>query len=143
MSRHGYHDDLEDNWASIRWRGCVASAMRGKRGQAFLRELLAALDAMPEKRLVSAELITDEGEVCAIGAVCKARGLDVADIDESDPYQVAAAVGLAPAMVREIAYENDDGAWHDETPERRWQRMRAWIASEIKDPTTPRTEGER
>jgi hypothetical protein len=37
MSRSGYSDDLE-NWSLIRWRGAVASAIRGRRGQAFLRE---------------------------------------------------------------------------------------------------------
>ena len=48
MSRSGYSDDIDDNWAHIMWRGRVASSIRGKRGQAMLRELLAALDAMPE-----------------------------------------------------------------------------------------------
>ena len=38
MSRSGYSDDL-DNWDLIRWRGQVSSAIRGKRGQGFLREL--------------------------------------------------------------------------------------------------------
>lgn len=52
MSRSGYADWCDDNWAMIRWRGAVASAVRGKRGQAFLRELATTLDAMPEKRLI-------------------------------------------------------------------------------------------
>lgn len=131
MSRSGYHDDL-DEWALIRWRGAVDAAMRGKRGQAFLREMLAALDAMSEKRLIRSALVTETGEVCAMGAVCKARGLDVREVDESDPYEVAATVGLAQAMVREIAHENDD--WYEtrETPEHRWERMRAWAASQIR-----------
>ncbi len=63
MSRSGYSDDL-DSWALIRWRGQVASAIRGRRGQAVLRDLLAALDAMPEKALVASELETPQGEVC-------------------------------------------------------------------------------
>lgn len=48
MSRSGYSNDGEN---IAMWRGQVASAIRGKRGQAFLRELVEALDAMPEKRL--------------------------------------------------------------------------------------------
>lgn len=32
MSRCGYSDDY-DQWALIRWRGAVESAIRGKRGQ--------------------------------------------------------------------------------------------------------------
>ena len=46
MSRSGYTDDMEDMWQHICWRGAVASAIRGRRGQAFLREMLAAMDAI-------------------------------------------------------------------------------------------------
>ena len=46
MSRSGYGDDI-GQWDLIRWRGAVQSAMCGKRGQAFLKEMLAALDALP------------------------------------------------------------------------------------------------
>ena len=53
MSRSGYIDDLDDPLELGRWRGRVASAVRGKRGQRLLRDLLDALDAMPEKRLVA------------------------------------------------------------------------------------------
>lgn len=56
MSRSGYTDDGWDDesaqWAAIRYAGALKSAVRGKKGQAFLRELLAALDAMPVKRLI-------------------------------------------------------------------------------------------
>jgi hypothetical protein len=63
MSRSGYSDDCEDVLAWGRWRGRVASAIRGKRGQAFLKELLAALDALPEKRLVANDLkVTGYGD---------------------------------------------------------------------------------
>lgn len=55
MSRSGYSDDL-DSWSMIRWRGAVTSATRGARGQAFFREMLAALDAMPEKKLIADDL---------------------------------------------------------------------------------------
>ncbi|ENQ7660184.1 hypothetical protein ACEQOL_006537 [Pseudomonas aeruginosa] len=41
MSRSGYCDDL-DNWSLICWRGAVSSAIKGKRGQAFLIELREA-----------------------------------------------------------------------------------------------------
>ena len=55
MSRSGYHDGI-DQWDLIRWRGAVASAIRGKRGQAFLREMLDALDALPEPKLIAHDL---------------------------------------------------------------------------------------
>jgi hypothetical protein len=95
MSRSGYCEDMDDQWAHIRWRGAVTSAIRGRRGQAFLREMLAALDAMPEKRLVAGalvfegvpevpwdprpdediivgadQLVTGEGESVRVGDVC-------------------------------------------------------------------------
>ena len=133
MSRSGYSEDIEE-WALIRWRGAVASAIRGKRGQAFLREMLAALDAMPEKRLIDCELEVN-GEVCALGSVGKARGLDMSELDPEDRYTVANVFGIARAMAAEIVFENDDGAgyWSKETPEARWHRMRAWVVSNLKE----------
>jgi hypothetical protein len=130
MSRSGYSDDL-DQWVLIRWRGAVASAIRGKRGQDFLREMLTALDAMPEKRLIRSELERD-GEVCALGSVGKARGIDQAGIDPYDRRQVAQVFGIAEAMAAEIAFENDED-WR-ETPEQRWARMRAWIVANLAAP---------
>jgi hypothetical protein len=132
MSRSGYSEDL-DNWDLIRWRGAVRSAIRGKRGQAFLREMRDALDAMPDKRLIESDLVTGAGEVCAIGAVCAARGLDVSDVDPFDRDEVADLVGLAPAMVAEIAFLNDE-SWYRDTPAARWARMRAWTEAQILAP---------
>ncbi len=56
MSRSGYSED-GDQWQMIKWRGAVASAFRGRRGQAFLREMRDALDALPVKRLLRDELV--------------------------------------------------------------------------------------
>jgi len=129
MSRSGYHDDCE-GWDLIRWRGAVKSAIRGKRGQEFLREMIAALDAMPEKVLIAKELITPTGDVCAMGAVAKQRGLDVKEVDPEEREEVAKALNLSPAMVSEIAYLNDEWLW-DETPQQRWIRMRAWAEKQL------------
>lgn len=126
MSRSGYDDDGTE-WDHIRWRGAVNSAIRGKRGQAFLRELIAALDAMPEKVLIADELVSAEGDCCAMGAVCKARGMDVSKLDPHEYEYVADAIGLSQAMVREIADENDWG--RDDA--KRWQRMRDWAAKHL------------
>lgn len=126
MSRSGYTDDSDDNLASGRWRAQVQNAIRGKRGQAFLRELVASLDAMPEKALIAEEIVTADGHVCAIGAVCQARGIDVSGVDYDSPQDVADKVGIAWQMVAEIEYENDEGAWSSEDDNGRWQRMRRW-----------------
>lgn len=111
MSRSGYIDDgdCDDVLAMGRWQGQVASAIRGKRGQTALRELAAAMDAMPAKVLAADSLVTADGEFCTLGVLGQARGLDMAPIDPDDWDAVAKAFNLAPAMVREIVYENDEG----------------------------------
>jgi len=142
MSRSGYTDDQDDNWQMIKWRGMVASATRGKRGQKLLVDLLVALDAMPEKALVAHELETKDGEVCALGALGKARGIDMQKLDPEEPESVAAAFDIATPLAQEIVYMNDehfDSRWNEATkryedikPEERWASMRAWVASQIK-----------
>jgi hypothetical protein len=148
MSRSGYSDDLE-NWSLIRWRGAAASAIRGRRGQAFLREMLDALDALPEKRLIAGDLVR-EGEVCALGAVAVARGTDVSDVDPEDHEAVAAKFGITHTLACEVEYINDEidghhfevvdfasgerrNRWRDDTPEERFERVRAWVASQIRE----------
>lgn len=128
MNRSGYVDDL-DILDLGRWRGQVTSAIRGKRGQAFLRELAAAMDAMPEKVLIADELINEDGDCCTIGVVCKARGIDVSRVDPEDPEAVGDLVGIARQMAAEIEFENDD--FSSETPERRWERMRKWVDAHL------------
>lgn len=153
MSRSGYTEDHDDRWAFICYRGAVESAFRGRRGQAFLRETLAALDAMPIKELAADSLVTDGGQVCTLGAVGAARELDMASLDQDDFSAVASAFGIAEAMAREIVWMNDevDSYVHYELhgprrlheyygeltavrpsrPAERWQRMREWIAGRI------------
>lgn len=142
MSRSGYSEDYDDNWSWIRWNGVVASATRGKRGQAFLRDLLVALDAMPSKRLISNDLIREDStgfeNVCAIGALGKARGLDLNPIDPDDPDRVAGVFNIATPLAREVVYVNDQAGHWKETPEARWFRVRAWVASQIKSPSDPK-----
>lgn len=129
MSRSGYTEDL-DHWALIRYRGQVARAIRGRRGQAMLRDLLTALDAMTAKRLVASALEAD-GEVCALGALGRMRGLDMSTLDPEDPKSVARAFDIADQLAREVAYMNDEYTWNPETPESRWLRMREWVASNV------------
>jgi hypothetical protein len=129
MSRAQYSEDI-DGWGLIRWRGAVAKAIKGKRGQAFLREMLIALDALPDKRLIAHELEKD-GEVCAIGSVGKARGIDLSTVDPEDYGGVAATFGVSQALVREIEFVNDDWLGYRETPEQRFQLVRSWVAKHI------------
>lgn len=153
MSRSGYSDDC-DGWALIRWRGAVAAAIRGRRGQSFLRELAEALDAMPAKRLIAEELEAD-GEFCALGCIGARRGLDLRAINPENREAVALAFGIPPALAAEIMFENDDdfiswewvevcgpmrpGEQHRPTirqevgnaEELRWHKVRKWVESHL------------
>lgn len=158
MSRSGYSNDCEQ-WDLIRWRGAVNSAIRGKRGQQFLRELAAALDAMPEKRLIANELEAD-GAFCTLGVIGAARGIDMADVDPYDRSTVSGLFNVAEALAAEIMFENDESfdgfefveaeicgplrsQWESHrrqvlvektnVPERRWRYMRAWVARHLKE----------
>src|SRR5581483_3714094 len=104
MSRSGYSYDCEN---IAMWRGQVASAIRGKRGQKLLADMLAALDAMPEKRLIVNQLEAD-GEVCALGALGRHRGLDMSNLDPDEPNDVAAAFDIAHQLAQEIVWVNDE-----------------------------------
>lgn len=120
MSRSGYTDECEDQWRLIMYRGRVASAIKGKRGQALLRALLEALDALPEKRLIKNGFQAD-GAFCTLGTLGAQRGIDMSsfiDGDEVDPWcdreAVAGAFDVAEPLVAEIMYENDECIWDDE-----------------------------
>lgn len=166
MNRSGYSDDIDDTWAHIRWRGAVASAIRGERGQQLLREIAVTMDAMPIKELIAHDLQVG-GSFCTLGVVGAARGIDMSHLDPEDPKQVAKVFGIAPALAQEIVFENDEGIddyeWVDieicgpmrqhypdwsrhtrtvrvpskNVEARRWWHMRAWVTEHLK------TEGGR
>jgi hypothetical protein len=137
MSRSGYVDDGDcESYPNACWlyQQGVQRALQGQRGQAFLRRMIAALDAMPSKRLIENEVVdVASGEVCAMGAVAVAEGIDMSGVDPDDARAVARRFGIAQSMAREIAFMNDENDWKctDETPEERWQRMRDWAAKQI------------
>ena len=147
MSRAGYSDDLT-NWSLIRYRGQVASATRGKRGQEFLRELRDSLDALPEKKLCDGDLEQPSGRVCAIGAVGKARGIDMTGMDAeimTEDGKLGEMFNIADPLVREIEFVNDDSEyqWYnkrdnetlqeyiDRRDGERWIRIRNWVDQQI------------
>lgn len=134
MSRSGYSEDWdwdqESRWANIRWRGRVASASRGKRGQQMFKEMLSALDDMPVKELISNSLECPDG-VCALGALARMKGIDVSKVDADDPEQVGPLFNIAIPLAQEVAYINDEGGWYNETPQERYKRVRNWVESNI------------
>ena len=165
MSRSDYREDCDDMWALIRWRGAVAAATRGRRGQAMLKELLHALDALPEKRLAADSLVSADGDYCALGALGRLRNIDLESIDPYEHEAVAGAFGIAEALAREVMYMNDEWVrktkcvtveicgpmrlgWPDygkhtrqvvvddeRAAEKRWNHVRDWVASQIQETT--------
>jgi hypothetical protein len=139
MSRSGYDNDGDSTYIDL-YRANVDRALAGKRGQAFLRELLAALDALPEQALVESTF-DDHGAVCALGSVGRARGTDMTLLNELAEYDdlggetadaAARSFGIATAMAAEIMYVNDQAGRYNETPEQRFARVRAWVVREMK-----------
>ncbi len=149
MSRAGYSDDLDEGDLA-RWRGAVTSAIKGKRGQAFLRELEAAMVALPEKSIIGGAFAY-EGQVCALGTVTLQRKLSggatraeaIAQIMEewpSDPDEYAEECGddaarefnIAQAMAREIMYVNDE-SYSSKGPDR-YAEVLKWVRAQITKP---------
>ena len=130
MSRTGYSDDGE--YLAL-WRGNVERTIAGKRGQAFFAELVQALEALPEKRLIQHSL-QEGAEVCALGALGLKRGTPMAGLDPEDPEQVGKAFGISSMLAQEVVYMNDEQQ-ERQTPEERWARMLDWARSELRTQT--------
>lgn len=156
MSRSGYNNDYDDeNGALAMYRGMVASATRGKRGQALFKDILIAMNGMLVKRLVADDLERMDGSVCAIGAAGKLRCIDMTNFDPEDTTTIAGCFNIADCLAREIVYFNDEYSFtgeyefiddvdywghrgihkrlRKETPEERFIRMRKWVRTQIKD----------
>lgn len=134
MSRSGYSYDFDDDYTMHLYRGQVASATRGKRGQALLKDILIAMNGMSSKRLIADDLETPDGAVCAIGAAGKLRGVNMSGISPDDTETVAWKFNISDCLAREIVWENDDCGRRNETSEERFVRMRKWVRRQIKDP---------
>ncbi len=118
------------------YQGNCMRSIKGKKGQAALRELEQALLAMPDKRLIANELETADGDVCAIGALVKHRGVT----PKSDPEDME-EVGMELGMPRLVAwkvvalndvdidsyYDPKEGHCVSYTPEERYEHVLAQV----------------
>jgi len=129
VRRSNYSDECDDNWRYIMWRGRVASSTKGKRGQKMLKDLLAALDEMPVKRLIANELKNEEG-FCTLGVLGNKRAIELDALDPTDSESVAACFDIAEPLAREIVYMNDEFC-SDSSPEKRWETMHTWVKNQI------------
>lgn len=85
MSRSGYVDEEDEHGQFALWHGRVMSATRGKRGQALLREIEAALLALPTRELIADKFCTKEGKSAPSGP------------GPSPPARSAAMTGARPS----------------------------------------------
>ena len=153
--RINYCDEEDRPGQFALWDANCRRSLRGKAGQAALRDLEAALLALPEKRLIRDRLEHD-GEVCAVGAYARHKGLDLSKFDPEDESD---AVGVEAGMPRLVAWKiialNDvtlDTVWEvadgplnrwdahykgglavvrDMTPEERYEKVLAWVRAQL------------
>ena len=141
-------EDEEDyNNQALLWEANLERSLKGRKGQAALRELEAALLALPDKRLIANQTVDDGGSVCAIAALAQHRGYkgdlslpkepdyDKDDFEYWDEYEyqeaveaamlkIAADLGVPRMVASAIIYENDDT--YISTPEQRYTKMLRW-----------------
>lgn len=148
-----------DNQAAL-WEANLGRSLKGRKGQAALRELEAALLALPEKRLIADDMVSADGSVCALAALAQHRGYqgdmtlpkqpdwDNPD-DANSPFwdefeyveavegamvKIAADLGIPPMVAKAIIYENDDD--YVKTPEDRYQKVLHWTQRQIQATAT-------
>jgi hypothetical protein len=153
--RINYNDDEDTPGQFALWRANCQRSLHGRKGQAALRALEAALVALPSKRLVAHEF--DNGtDVCAIGALARAKG----HTPKADPEYEMEEIGVELGMPRLVAWLivelNDillDTVWEvgdgpqrphcglykggiplirDMTPEERYEKVLTWVRREIR-----------
>lgn len=134
MSRISYSDEEEFPGQFALWQANCRRSLHSKAGREALREVEAALVAMPEKHLIRG-YIEDEGQVCAIGAAIKARGL-LDKVDEDD-YTDDTAVELLgfPRLVAWKLVELNDEHGPNDTTAQRYERVLAEIRQMLGEAT--------
>ena len=160
MSRvHEYEGDGDvwDIMAQGRWERNSKVVWGSERGQKVLKELEAALLAMPVKKLARDIFYKEDEEVqaCVLGAYAAYKGqpvkrmenLNPAIVVEDDgstwiddlPYDayataeyVAGFSNMTVTMGELLVMQNDESL-HDCTPEERYERMLKFVRSKIKD----------
>lgn len=131
MSRINYSDDENYPGQFELWQANCQRSLKGKRGQAALRELEAALLALPHKRLI-ARAVAANGDVCAVGAVLllrktkevgsldaaqQALEADMGEVDEQgfiETEDLGVEVGMPRLVAWKIVEMNDiqcDTVW--------------------------------
>ena len=143
-SRVEYNDWADGNGDLDRgrWERNTRATIESKRGQTVLRELEAALVALPGKQLACGTFAErDESghvNVCVLGAYALHKGVTTEGayhFDDADEMAGWATRKDGLAMAYTLAWnliERNDEIYDLHTPEQRYERMLAWVRSQIK-----------
>jgi hypothetical protein len=132
--RFNYSEDEDFPGQFELWQANCQRSLSGKIGQAALRDLLAALLALPSKRLIANEL--DDGEnVCAIGALARYKGLPARTVEDADTQDVGIECGMPRLVAWKVVELNDvefdykwaEGKRIEYTPEERYSAVLKWV----------------
>lgn len=154
--RINYSDEEDQPGQFALWNANCRRSIKGRAGQRELRQLEAALLALPEKRLIHGALTNGEGGVCAIACYAKHKGIELSKFDPDDESD---EVGIAAGMPRLVAWQvvalNDihlNKVWErahgpiqrghgvyqggiplirDMTPEERYEKVLAWVRTQL------------
>jgi hypothetical protein len=142
MSRSGYSEDYDyDSGGAppeFYWQA-LDNAMRGKRGQALLRDIAAGMDAMEHKVLVKG-FLRDGGAFCMVGVATNVRNVNLEDIPDGELFEqdagywitkLARRLNVAQCVIASLIWQNDEFGAPNESPAGRWRRIRSWIDVEI------------
>ncbi len=154
--RLNYSDEEDYPGQYALWQANCRRSLRGRAGQRELRELEAALLALPEKRLIRNALTDDDGGVCAIACYAKHKGFDVSKFDpEYESDEVGIAAGMPDLVAWKVVALNDiecDDVWEvalgpvqpgygvyrggiplvrEMEPEERYEKVLMWVRAQI------------
>jgi hypothetical protein len=139
--RIGYSEDEDYPGQFELWQANCRRSLKGRAGQSALRELEAALVALPEKRLIAHKLVSADGEVCAIGALARYKGRDLVAETRSqlaeigiDHFDDEIEGGGEMEVTCEGPYRwpaEKPKTWVDITPESRYKRVLEWVRRQL------------
>ena len=146
MSRYSDCDDYDlEPWMEGQAAGALQSAIRGRRGQRLLRDLIAGLDALPVPELAAGALEDPEtGCACALGVVRRQRGSEAVPLhfdptdqgavfdwrDLAEPFDISQALANEVIAQNEFISERND----EQSRRRRWlsvSRLGGWAPDYI------------
>jgi hypothetical protein len=115
--RINYSDEEDFSGQFGLWQANCDRSLRGKKGVAVLRELEAALVALPQKRLID-QAVAKHGDVCAVGALMADRLVkrgksrhealaELAESNEGDTAALAEADGVPHLVAWKLVAMND------------------------------------